>query len=187
MNTTSIPVDIEALGKLLSLAKSFEEVFPDKTCDKAVERVLIRNTAEGHLSFQVKGGTLWRFFTITLSGREKAYDLGQNFAQLQSLFRSLKTHSDNELRRAAQGMCMYGQTVIDTHDAVAALVALQETLNSMIEHIKRKKMRQQQDDDRRKSIIEALDRMKIDWKEPSQKELKNVFRSRKKELQKADT
>jgi hypothetical protein len=180
MNTTSTPIDIEALGKLLSLAKSFEEVFPDKTSDKAVERVLIRTDAEGHLSFQVKGGTLWRFFTITLSGREKAYDLGQNFAQLQSLFGSLKPHSDNELRRAAQGMCMYGQTVIDTHDAVATLVSLQETLNSMIEHIKRKKMRQPLDEERRKSIMEALDKMKIHWKEPCQKEPK--MRTRKKEL-----
>jgi hypothetical protein len=172
MSTTSTPVDIEALGKLLSLAKSFEEVFPDKTSDKAVERVLIRNDAQGHLSFQVKGGMLWRFFTITLSGREKAYDLGQNFAQLQNLFRSLKPHSDLEIRRAAQGMCMYGQTVIDTQDAVATLASLQETLNSMIDHIKRKKMRQPTDEERKKSIVEALETMKIDWKPSLVKESK---------------
>ncbi|MBS0655421.1 MAG: hypothetical protein JSR46_06580 [Verrucomicrobia bacterium] len=164
MSSISESIDVDALGKLLTLAKSMDGIFQDKRDAEAGERVLIRTTSDGHLAFQVKGGTLWRFFTITLSGREKEYDLGQNFAQLQALFHALKEKSDSEIRRAAQGMAMYGQTVIDTKDAIATLTGLQSTLNSIIEHVKRKKMRQALDEERKKSIIQALDAMKIDWR-----------------------
>ncbi len=186
MSTTTNAIDTDALGKLLSLAKSFDEVFAGQpsgqASEKAIERVLIRTDPDGHLTFQVKGGMLWRFFTITLHGREKEYDLGQNLAQLQSLFQALKDLSDQEIRRAAQGMAMYGQTVIDTQDAVATLMKLQATLNSIIDHIKRKKLRRQPDEERKKSIAEALDVMKIHWRpvpegeEPTQK---RIYRKRK--------
>lgn len=157
-------VDRDALGKLLSLAKSLEEVFKDTPQHKAIERVLIRTTTEGRLAFQVKGGMLWRFFTITLPGREREYDMGQNLAQLGSLFQSLLGPSDQEIRRAAQGMAMYGETVIDTTDAVATLIALQTTLNSIIDHVKQKKLRRLSDEERKKNIMEALEAMKINWR-----------------------
>lgn len=162
----SVAVDTDALGKLLSLAKSLEEALQNQTDEKTIERVLIRKAPEGQLMFQVKGGMFWRFFTITLSGREQEYDLGQNFAQLQSLFRALSHHSDQEIRRAAQGMAMYGQTVIDTKDACVTLSALQTTLNSIIDLIKRKKLRRQIDEERKKSIVDALEAMKIQWRAP---------------------
>jgi len=160
MSAPSPVVDLDALGKLLSLAKSLEE----SQTTKAIERVLIRTTPEGQLAFQAKGGMLWRFFTITLPGREKEYDLGQNIAQLQSLFKALKRPSDQEIRRAAQGMAMYGETVIDTTDAVATLIRLQETLNSIIDHVKQNKLRRQPDEERKKTIAEALEAMKISWR-----------------------
>lgn len=163
---SSLPqaVDVDALGKLLSLAKSLDEVFHDTPRHKAIERVLIRTTTEGHLAFQVKGGMLWRFFTITLPGRESEYDLGKNFQELQNLFQAIKPPSDQEIRRAAQGMAMYGETVIDTTDAIATLIGLQTTLNSIIDHVKQKKLRGSADEERKKNIIEALDSMKINWR-----------------------
>lgn len=164
MGANTQVVDLEALGKLLSLAKSLEEVFHDSATNKAIERVLIRTTPEGQLAFQVKGGMLWRFFTITLPGREKEYDLGQNLGQLQSLFHSLIGPSDQDIRRAAQGMAMYGETVIDATDAVASLIGLQNALNSIIDHVKQNKLRRQSDDERKKSITEALEAMKINWR-----------------------
>lgn len=164
MGATSKVVDLNALGKLLSLAKSLEEVFQDSANNKAIERVLIRTTPEGQLAFQVKGGMLWRFFTITLPGREKEYDLGQNLAQLQSLFHDISGPSDQEIRRAAQGMAMYGETVIDATDAVASLIGLQTALNSIIDHVKQNKLRRQPDEERKKSITEALEAMKINWR-----------------------
>ncbi|MBS0635174.1 MAG: hypothetical protein JSR37_06905 [Verrucomicrobia bacterium] len=154
-------IDLEALGKLLSLAKSLEGVSENT---KAIERVLLRTTPEGQLAFQVKGGMLWRFFAITLPGREKEYDLGQNLAQLQSLFVSISGPSDQEIRRAAQGMAMYGETVIDTTDAVAALIGLQTALNSIIDYVKQNKLRRQTDEERKKSIVDALEAMKINWR-----------------------
>lgn len=169
MSATSQVVDLDALGKLLSLAKSLGEVLNDTSQPKAIERVLIRTTQDGQLAFQVKGGMLWRFFTITLAGREKEYDLGQNLAQLQSLFYALRSHSDQEIRRAAQGMAMYGDTVIDTKDAVASLMGLQTALNSIIDHVKQNKMRRQPDEERKKSIIDALEAMKITWKKPKRR------------------
>lgn len=167
MSSALETIDVDALGKLLTLAKSMEGVVQDQKDATVGERVLIRTRSDGQLAFQVKGGTLWRFFAITLSGREKEYDIGQNFVQLQSLFNALRDHSDEEIRRAAQGMAMYGQTVIDTKDAIVTLSELQNTLNSIIEHVKRKKMRQSLDEERKKSVIQALDAMKIDWR-PSQ-------------------
>jgi len=164
MSATPQVIDLDALGKLLSLAKSLDEVFQDSANNKAIERVLIRTMAEGHLAFQVKGGMLWRFFTITLPGREKEYDLGQNLAQLQNLFHSIRAHSDQDIRRAAQGMAMYGETVIDTTDAVASLIGLQTALNSIIDHVKQNKLRRQIDEERKKSIVEALEAMKINWR-----------------------
>ncbi len=164
MSAPSPVVDLDSLGKLLSLAKSLEEVAQDSQSHKAIERVLIRTTPEGQLAFQVKGGMLWRFFTITLPGREKEYDLGQNIAQLQSLFMAIKHPSDQEIRRAAQGMAMYGETVIDTTDAIATLIRLQDALNSLIDHVKQNKLRRQPDEERKKSIAEALDAMKINWR-----------------------
>ncbi len=167
MSAPSPVVDLDALGKLLSLAKSLDEVAQDSQSNKAIERVLIRTTPEGQLAFQVKGGMLWRFFTITLSGREKEYDLGQNIAQLQNLFMAIKRPSDQEIRRAAQGMAMYGETVIDTTDAVATLIGLQDALNSIIDHVKQNKLRRQPDEERKKSIVEALEAMKINWRPQS--------------------
>lgn len=158
-------VDLDALGKLLSLAKSLEELFQEIPYMKAIERVLIRTTAEGKPAFQAKGGMLWRFFTITLPGREKEYDLGQNLAQLQNLFKAIQAPSDQEIRRAAQGMAMYGDTVIDTQDAIASLIGLQTTLNSIIDHVKQKKLRRPGDETRKKSISDALDAMKINWRQ----------------------
>ncbi len=167
-------IDLDALGKLLSLAKSLEEVFANTSSNKAIERVLIRTTQEGNLAFQAKGGVLWRFFTITLPGREKEYDLGQNLEQLQGLFKAISSHSDNEIRRAAQGMAMYGETVIDATDAVASLIGLQTVLNSIVDHVKQNKLRRQPDEERKKSIAEALEAMKINWKPQAQ-----VIRGRK--------
>jgi hypothetical protein len=164
MSATSQVIDLDALGKLLCLAKSLNEVLQETAATKAIERVLIRTTQEGLLAFQVKGGMLWRFFTITLAGREKEYDLGQNLAQLQSLFHSLHSHSDDEIRRAAKGMAMYGDTVIDTTDAIASLIGLQTALNKIIDHVKQNKLRRQPDEERKKSIIDALESMKINWR-----------------------
>lgn len=184
MSTISPSIDTDALGKLLTLAKSMNDVLQDHTDVKATERILVRTTAEGTLTFQVKGGPLWRFLAITLSGREKEYDLGKNFAQLQALFHALKDLSDQEIRRAAQGMAMYGQTVIDTQDAVATLTSLQSTLNSIIEHVKRKKLRRQSDEERKKCIGETLEAMKINWRPeamllPDRVRTKVTTRSRK--------
>ena len=116
---TPVPVDIDTLGKLLCLAKSLDDAFRDNPKSKAVNRVLIRTTSDGNLTFQAKGGHFWRFFAITLSGREQEYDLGKNFASLQSLFFALSQQSEAEIRRTAQGMAMYKDTVIDTQDAIA--------------------------------------------------------------------
>ncbi len=164
MSATSSVVNQDALGKLLSLAKSLDEVFQDSANNKAIERVLIRTTQEKQLAFQVKGGMLWRFFAVILPGREKEYDLGQNLGQLQSLFNALQGPSDQDIRRAAQGMAMYGETVIDTTDAVATLIGLQMALNSIIDHVKQNKLRRQPDDERKKNILEALEAMKINWR-----------------------
>ncbi|MCE5295263.1 MAG: hypothetical protein LLF94_11725 [Chlamydiales bacterium] len=164
MSANSPTVDLDALGKLLSLAKSLDEVYQDSANTKAIERVLIRTLQEGTLAFQVKGGVLWRFFAITLPGREKEYDLGQNLAQLQSLFHAIGGHSDQDIRRAAQGMAMYGETVIDTTDAVAALIGLQTALNSIVDHVKQNKLRRVPDEERKKSIVDALEAMKINWR-----------------------
>ncbi len=164
MGVSSQVVDVEALGKLLSLAKSLDDVVKDSQNFKAIQRVLIHTKPDGELAFQVKGGMLWRFFAITLPGREKDYDLRQNLAQLQNLFTSLHGPSDQEIRRAAQGMAMYGETVIDTSDAVATLIGLQNALNSIIDHVKSNKLRRQPDEERKKSIILALDSMKINWR-----------------------
>lgn len=160
-------VDLDVLGKLLSLAKSLDDAFRDNPKARAIERVLIRTTPEGHLAFQAKGGHFWRFVTITLPGREKEYDLGKNFANLQSLFQALSGQTENEIRRAAQGMAMYGETVIDTRDAVSTLRSLEQTLNSLIDHIITKKLRRQTDEERKKSIRQALDAMKIAFKPQS--------------------
>jgi len=161
MNFRSI--DLDVLGKLLRLAKSLDDAFLDDPKSKAIERVLIRTTEDGNLTFQVKGGSLWRFFTITLSGREKEYDLGHNYAQLQELFSSLSKQKAADIRRAAQGMAMYGETVIDTTDAVATLFSLEKTLNSLIEHIMTKKLRRQKDEERKKQIRDTLEKMKISF------------------------
>jgi len=161
-------VDLDALGKLLSLAKGLEELFKEIPQMKAIERVLIRTSAEGKPAFQVKGGMLWRFFTITLPGREKEYDLGLNLAQLANLFKSIQGPSDQEIRRAAQGMAMYGDTVIDTQDAIASLIGLQTTLNSIIDHVKQKKLRGPGDEARKKSISDTLEAMKINWRHVTQ-------------------
>ncbi len=168
MSVSSQIVDLDALGKLLTLAKSLDEVVKESQSNKAIQRVLIHTKADGQLAFQVKGGMLWHFFAITLPGREKDYDLGQNLSQLQNLFTSLTGPSDQEIRRAAQGMAMYGETVIDTTDAVASLIGLQDALNSIIDHVKQNKLRRQIDEERKKNIMEALDAMKINWrpKEP---------------------
>jgi hypothetical protein len=174
-----VAVEIDALGKLLSLAKSLQEAMKDVPEDKAIERVLIRTTPLGQLAFQVKGGSLWRFFAITLPGREKEYDLGQNLAQLQSLFRSLSCHTDQEIRRAAQGMAMYGDTVIDTSDAVLTLSLLEKSLNSLIDHIKQKKLRRQSDDERKKNIADALDGMKISFRPKSELMVASVLPPKK--------
>ena len=179
-----VAVDLAVLGKLLSLAKSLDDTLRDDPKARAIERVLIRTTPEGNLTFQAKGGHLWRFVTITLPGRENEYDLGKNFASLQNLFQELSGQTESEIRRAAQGMAMYGETVIDTRDAVATLRSLEQTLNSLIDHIITKKLRRQSDDERKKSIRDALEAMKIRFHlqsphvEPASKEPKRPSRKK---------
>ncbi len=156
-------VDIESLGKLLSLALSLEEVLKKNTGKNAIEKILLRTQEAKNLSFQVKGGILWRFFAITLPGRSSEYDLGQNFAHIQALFQNLARTSISEIRRAAQGITMHGDMLITTPDAIATLKKLQETLNSMLEHIKQKRVKSARGEAVKASIQEAIDKMMIEW------------------------
>lgn len=156
-------VDIESLSKLLSLALGLEEVLEKNAGKNAIEKILLRTTEEGNLIFQVKGGILWRFFAITLPGRSKEYDLGQNYASIQALFQDLSGTSISEIRRAAQGITMHGDKLITTPDAIATLRKLQETLNSMLEHIKKKRVKSARQEAVKTSIADAIDKMMIEW------------------------
>ena len=156
-------IDLEALARLLHLAKSLETVLEKTPPGKSPRQVLIRGSQEGELSFQVKGGVLWRFFNITLPRREREYDLRQHFLTVQQLFKALNGHSEAEIRRAAKGLTMYGDIVITTDDAIAALSNLQRQLNAIIDRVKGKRLSRQKDENLRRNISELLDGMKIEW------------------------
>lgn len=154
--------DVASLHKLLRLAKNLEEVM-GKSRSRPVSRVMVRTSDEGTISFELKGGSLWHLFNITLTGREREYDLAGNFAAIQSLFSSLDGFSHDEIRRASQTIEIAADTHVPTGDIISSLKKLQETLNSIIEHVKEKKTRKESDDARKQHIIEACERMRIHW------------------------
>ena len=155
-------VDQDALGKLMLFAKRLAEIVQAGADKRRIEQVLLR-TQEGELSFQVKRGTLWRFFNITLMGRENEYDLAQNVQNVQKLFLQLEGLDEDEIRRAASGIVMYNDVIVATDDAVRDLRRLQETLNSILEHVKVKKIAKESSKELKSQIASAFERMMIRW------------------------